>query len=687
MLYLVWQTWYFLDIHCMPCVQERTWNGTSERIRTISQRSRESRVVLFASRLVVPRSPLPAMSVDPTIVAMLRGLEKTDGRLVSSIDDILQRLLDARMAYQMRIPPKMVGVHPANRGGYGVSAVEVHALGADIVKMGWSPAATAHAVCIEDDESKSIAGFSERLSKSTQGLGVVEASMIKYGSVSCSHTNQFLVAALCGVKSDQESLVVDECISVSKITASDAKLADALNGGLNWLVLSSTVAKLYPTLAELVQYARNATGAAQRNETEMQALSKIQSLVSSSLRSSSESVDWSNIAECVQTRSSIPKAELETLLRFVQLYGGGRDGRFIEDLDKFHKVFVPTGRIVPHTTFGALNDLKLDAADACPFFVIAVVKAQASCHPSKVQNRVCRYISNSDIASLAGNRKGAMLEAEKILRRCRQLVAEVPDQSHILKCLSRLDTLMARFVLTKEAKFASAAEIGASFVCEVNAGISPVHRPIVSPFGDCAKDDRSSSSAPTSSQVVGSNIVEYNAEGVAVGVDRLTLHSAGTIDDTCVYIYLYIYRHTLRRIHTYTHIHTYLHTYIHTYIHTYMHTFLHTYVHTYTQTHNIYIYIYTHMYMYNFRHAAPTSRLHQHETKRLPRRIVGQVGHRRAAQNHEDQPERFRGPCGHRRERPSRPIDNNRAQSVHRKVRVEYRDHRDRAELDPAEVE
>ena len=106
---------------------------------------------------------------------------------------------------------------------------------------------------------------------------------------------------------------------------------------------------MYPTLAELVQYARNATGAAQRSETEMQALLKIQSLVSSSLRSSSDAVDWSKIADCVQTRSSIPKAELETLLRFVQLYGGGHDGRFIQDLDAFHKVFVPSGRIVPRT--------------------------------------------------------------------------------------------------------------------------------------------------------------------------------------------------------------------------------------------------------------------------------------------------------------------------------------------------
>jgi len=130
-----------------------------------------------------------ALSADPKIVARLAGLDRHDARLVSAVDDIIGSLTVAGLAWRQRIPPKMVGVHPANRNGYGVSAIEVHALGAEIVRMGWSPAATAHAVCVEDSADRRIAEFSHRLSASTVGLGVPGAEIAKFGSISCSHTN------------------------------------------------------------------------------------------------------------------------------------------------------------------------------------------------------------------------------------------------------------------------------------------------------------------------------------------------------------------------------------------------------------------------------------------------------------------------------------------------------------------
>lgn len=50
---------------------------------------------------------------------------------------------------------------------------------------------------------------------------------------------------------------------------------DALASGLRWLVLKSEVGQLYPTLCDLVQRARQATGLAQRAENEIQLLQRI----------------------------------------------------------------------------------------------------------------------------------------------------------------------------------------------------------------------------------------------------------------------------------------------------------------------------------------------------------------------------------------------------------------------------
>lgn len=212
---------------------------------------------------------------DPAVVKMLEGIDKSDARLLSIVDDVLKRLVEIGQARYMRIPPKLVGVHPANRSGFGVSAIEVHALGSEIVRRGWLPDATTSAVCMQDDDSKTIAKHSYRLSTTTPGLGVVDQSEIAYGSLACTHTNQFLVAVECEVESEYESLTIEGRMSRNKFP-NDRRLLDALDHGLTWLVLKAEVGAAYPQLADIVQWARNATGATQRKESEVEVLVKIQ---------------------------------------------------------------------------------------------------------------------------------------------------------------------------------------------------------------------------------------------------------------------------------------------------------------------------------------------------------------------------------------------------------------------------
>ena len=115
---------------------------------------------------------------DPKIVEMLAGVKATDVGIVGIVDQVINMLKASGQAVPARLHPYTVGVHPSNRGGYGVSAVEVHALGKDIVNMGWSSAATTHAICIEDDDEHAIAEFTSTMQSSTSGLGRVDAACI-----------------------------------------------------------------------------------------------------------------------------------------------------------------------------------------------------------------------------------------------------------------------------------------------------------------------------------------------------------------------------------------------------------------------------------------------------------------------------------------------------------------------------
>ena len=51
------------------------------------------------------------------------------GGLVNIIDQVLDHLVATGLAIHVQLPPKSVGVHWANRYGYGVSPMKSHKLG------------------------------------------------------------------------------------------------------------------------------------------------------------------------------------------------------------------------------------------------------------------------------------------------------------------------------------------------------------------------------------------------------------------------------------------------------------------------------------------------------------------------------------------------------------------------------
>jgi len=168
-------------------------------------------------------TPLPSMAGPPD-PEIQRLLQQPDDRIVSVVDEVLSMLETQKLAYRFSIPPKMVGVHPCNRDGYGISATEVHALGSEIVRMGWSWSACSHAVCIEDDKDGSIEGYTMTLLQGSDGLGSVAPGQVKYGSLACGHTNRFLCAVLDQVPSEHANLCIDGRMSMTKVTANDANM-------------------------------------------------------------------------------------------------------------------------------------------------------------------------------------------------------------------------------------------------------------------------------------------------------------------------------------------------------------------------------------------------------------------------------------------------------------------------------
>ena len=98
------------------------------------------------------------------------------------------------LAYTRRIDPEQIGFDPCNRDTTGGNYMDVHALISDIKVVGWSDAATKHAVCVEIPPGDTAIEAFNRLITESVPLMSVAPGALRYSSVSCSHTNAGLRA-------------------------------------------------------------------------------------------------------------------------------------------------------------------------------------------------------------------------------------------------------------------------------------------------------------------------------------------------------------------------------------------------------------------------------------------------------------------------------------------------------------
>ena len=436
-----------------------------------------------------------------------------DSKLVSIVDEALERLVKDSLAWRVRLPPKLVGVHPKNRGGWGVSGGNVHKLGSKVVEIGWSPSATEHAVCVEDFDN-TCAAFTEKLVKESDGLLAANEADVQFGSLSCSHTNQFLVCANAGVKTEFENIAVNGYMSKAKL-GQDPKLMDALTGGLTWLVISARAVVAYPQLPDLIQAARNATGAVHAKEDSLQLLQKVQSMAAASLKIE-KAVDWEDIFRTVVRMAHCTKDELTPIVAFVQKYGGGGTMTFVNDLGKFFKTFVKPGRAILGTTWQALADVKVGVTDLCPLMMYAVLKAQGM--SVKVDGHICKDFSAGDILSLGTSKRKDMLAGERVLAECRSVArnADAPDDV-CCKAFGKLDVIVARIVLGK-CKDGTNLEITAQEFVQTIAG-----------------GTRMGTQAAASGSAAVKNVVRYDEESATIAVGALQVSTQGfSVGDTVV---------------------------------------------------------------------------------------------------------------------------------------------------------
>ena len=231
----------------------------------------------------------------------------------------------------LRLAPALVGVDPANRGGLGCSAGEVHLLLEDIIEAGFSPPATSHAACMEERPgATALEDFNKEL-VAAQDLAPVEPHTLRYGSLSCSHTNMGLRALAAGVPSDHALLSEDGRLSAAKVRKRDRPMAEACEQGLRWRCYRWHTRVWYPRLPALIVEARNVVGGTTRRKSDAEGLALIHGLAGRGnlAGSASNPPDWVAI-QAAAIRHKPPWAELVAeMCLFVAAKSGGTSGEHL----------------------------------------------------------------------------------------------------------------------------------------------------------------------------------------------------------------------------------------------------------------------------------------------------------------------------------------------------------------------
>ena len=116
------------------------------------------------------------------------------GERTAALEKVQAVLEQAGLVWQERVPPELVGAHPANRSGLMLDVATAHQHGAEILATSFSFAKARDATAVEADAATGLGqSQNERLVQSSKGM-LAPLKALKLLSVGGSHTNAFLRA-------------------------------------------------------------------------------------------------------------------------------------------------------------------------------------------------------------------------------------------------------------------------------------------------------------------------------------------------------------------------------------------------------------------------------------------------------------------------------------------------------------
>ena len=308
--------------------------------------------------------------MDPAVRAELDEAIRaaSSEQLVQGSQRVLAVLSKHGLVQKQVIAPALVGCHPDNRDGLGLNYIDVWELIASIAAVGWDWQAP-NPICVElrpGDEAAER--FNQKLSEASGGvLPPNKAHELRYGSVSCSHTNaalRCLSQSAAGHEELHQGLLMEGQLSLELLRKRDPEFAQAAEQGLAWRVVSDLAVKEFPSLPGLLQSASNCTGQLAKPESEMQVVRRIcNGILTATVAKLPHG--WADMKGSILRSRPACSQAAPFMHRFLMKFSVGVPG-LLERTEQNVKSMAPSNRQLGHEFFEALGtDPKPATADPC----------------------------------------------------------------------------------------------------------------------------------------------------------------------------------------------------------------------------------------------------------------------------------------------------------------------------------
>jgi hypothetical protein len=448
--------------------------------------------------------------------------------VVGNTKMIRKMLLLHNISWKIVIKCIHIGIHGANRGGYGATPAKAASNLQNVFETGFDPE-ELKAICSDINPMQQDAEEARNMkivSDANGKLAPILPGQLKYSALAGTHTNQGFRLAWYKMPHACAKITIDGHLSLDKIRVSQPALASAIENGVEWEVIPYWVLEAYPQLAHNIQSGSNTPQQVAAKENDFQIFRYIRDLARVTCPKTGNVIQ-KNYKDMEQAllRSKPPNAAAAPyMFTFYLKFGGGTDMPLIIEVETVVRSMCEEVRSVQSELYEAM-------ATDCKG-VYQTLRMRQGCMFLAFLHSNAKVLTPNDVKRLGSkDMMPTTIKADQFIKEVIAVVTDDPQQADLIEVKQVLAQFTMDIVLIVLGKRPEEETMETSAYKCIHDISEIAGRPHLSTKWDASKPieavNKKKSASSSSMHPQPQAIREYTSGGVLVNAVQVILQEIG----------------------------------------------------------------------------------------------------------------------------------------------------------------